>query len=123
MKRALLVPLFLISCALGEARDRWLCWQHSGLDVTGQPETLAYFEAAVTPPGQTPTEFVQVPYAAAEEYCTSLNAWFSALAPGDYVLWVRAVDTDGNESEFATLDWRLDNRAPAPPGQLKRAAR
>lgn len=121
MKRLLFLSLFLVSCALGQARDRWFCWEHSGLDVTGQPETLAYFDAAVAPPGQTPTQFIQVPYVAAEEYCTTLNDWFRTLAPGDYVLWVRAVDTEGNESEFATLAWHLDNRPPSPPGQLKRA--
>ena len=88
-------------------------WDHTGIDVEGNPEQLASFELAVVVPGTfvTVTACATSGSMTCESILTGLN-----LTPGTHSLHVRAVDLAGNKSDWSeSLAIVLDPIPPAAP--------
>ena len=102
-----------------------LYWDHSGLDVLGQPETLDHAELAVSlatvdlRTGGLPLNIIQAPALPPASGVDAL-ALVQGQPSGAYRLWVRVIDASGNASDWsAPLDVQVDLNRPAAPTRLR----
>jgi hypothetical protein len=105
-------------------------WQHNGQDVQGNPETLTFFELAVTPPigvdlngGDPALRSKKVTVSEAQvdslNFETDLAELLSGMTEGSYMLWCRAEDAAGNMSTWTSTTFSLDSVDPTPPAAVK----
>lgn len=97
-----------------------LYWEHSGLDVLGQPEVLSSAEVQIF---DSAGVMVAGSSAPALPPLTGFDdrALLSSLPGGNYQIKVRVFDIAGNVSDFsAPLDIRIDKTKPTSPINPKR---
>jgi hypothetical protein len=89
-----------------QAKAPILCWDHSGLDVSGQPEDLDCAEIALTlagvnlQAGGKPLGSLQVPTKKGENQA-NLAPLLAGREAGNYLVWARVLDKSGNASTWA----------------------
>ncbi len=98
-----------------------LVWDHSGLDVAGNPESLASFELQISDStGATVLRTKSVPACGpggAPSTCAQALI-DTNLIEGTYSMRVRALDISGNPSDWsAPLLVAYGPSAPPPPGE------
>jgi len=104
-----------------------VAWDHSRLDIQGNPEALASFDVALTStaaaspdaPGATLRQ-VSVPDGGPGPWTILDTQLFAGQGPGVYAVWVRAVDTTGNRSSWhGPLGVEWDRVVPAAPTGIR----
>ena len=98
---------------------RRIFWEHSGLDVNGQPETLGSGELQLLDAAGAVVGGTSCP-ALPPTQGLDILPLMQGRKPGDYQLRVRVYDMAGNVSDWSVpLALRVDGGRPAPPTNLR----
>ena len=102
-------------------------WDHTKLDIQGNPESLASFDVALTSTAAASPDAagavlrqVSVPEGGPSPWSIVDTELFAGQGPGVYAVWVRAVDSTGNKSTWhGPLGVAWDRVVPAAPSGIR----